>query len=477
MSSVEYERTDEYFDLHVPGAEHYFAEGILHHNTGKSRAILEYLYMLCGLHPGIRVLIARATRASLTESALVTFETHVVPRGHAWVKNQIRRVRQSYELPNGSDIVIGGLDNTARIMSTEFDVIYVQECREIEESSWEDLTSRLRNNRLPWQQIIGDTNPDGPTHWIQERARAGRLHLIESRHEDNPVLYDEAKGELTESGAVYIGRLDNLTGVRHKRLRLGLWVGAEGLVYDLWDPAIHVIDPFEIPGEYPRYRVVDFGYTHPFACLWGFEDEDGRLYIYRQLGGVQKLTKDWAHRIHTLSAGETYAATVTDHALSERSDLEAHLGHGADECTPGNGGYVGTTPAIKDVGLGIQTVANRMKRAGDGDARVFVFKNSQVDRDPLLVEAKQPTCLEEEIPRYVWAQARSQQAGLVTLEEPVKLYDDFTDCLRYLCMHVDDPRAQALRMVGSGVKAPIHHTSTSDRQKRLKFRQLMGRDR
>ena len=434
--------------------------------TGKSRAILEYLYMLCGLHPGIRVLLARATRSSLTESGLVTFETHVVPRGHAWVRNQIRRVRQSYELPNGSEIVVGGLDNTARIMSTEYDVVYCQEAREIEEASWEDLTSRLRNNRLPWQQIIGDTNPDGPTHWIKLREQAGRLKVIESRHEDNPVLYDEQAGAMTRAGEVYIGRLDNLTGVRHKRLRLGLWVGAEGLVYDLWDPAVHEIEPFEIPDEWPRYRAVDFGYTHPFACLWGAEDEDGRLYIYRQLGGVQRLTKDWAHRIHDLTGDEKIAATVTDHALSERSDLEAHLGHGASECVVGHGGYVGTTPAIKDVGLGIQTVANRMQRAGDGDPRIFVFKNSQVDRDPLLVEAKQPTSLQEEIPRYVWATARSQQAGLVTLEEPVKLMDDWTDALRYLVMHLDDPRAQALRMVGGGLSFATHHAAGKPKHKK-----------
>lgn len=421
--------------------------------TGKSRAILEYLYMLCCLHPGIRILIARATRASLTESGLVTFEQHVVPRGHGWVRNQIRRVRQSYELPNGSEIVVGGLDNTARIMSTEFDVIYVQEAREIEEASWEDLTSRLRNGKLPWQQIIGDTNPDGPTHWIQERARAGRLKLIESRHEDNPVYWDSRADALTPAGELYIAKLDNLTGVRHKRLRLGLWVGAENLIYDLWDPAIHVIDSFEIPDEWPRFRAIDFGYTNPFSCLWGALDEDRRLYIYREVYGVQKLVRDWAHLIHDLSGKERYLATVTDHDVEGREDLDAHLGHAAVRCRVAgvNGASSWTTPAVKDVQPGIERVAQRMKRAGDGDPRIFVFNDALVERDPLVSEAKHPCGVIEELPRYAWAKARSQLHGDVMLEQPMKQYDHSLDALRYMVMHIDSPMAGFSESIGQGM--------------------------
>lgn len=422
--------------------------------TGKSRAILEYLYMLCCLHPGIRVLIARATRASLTESGLVTFEQHVVPKGHGWVRNQIRRVRQSYELPNGSEIVVGGLDNTARIMSTEFDVIYVQEAREIEEASWEDLTTRLRNGKLPWQQIIGDTNPDGPTHWIQERSRAGRLKLIESRHEDNPVYWDARTDAPTEAGVRYLGVLDDLTGVRHKRLRLGLWVGAENLIYDLWDPATHVIDAFEIPDEWPRFRAIDFGFTNPFSCLWGALDEDRRLYIYREVYGVQRSVTDWAHLIYDLSAGEQYEATITDHDVEGRNDLDAHLGHGAARCrvVGVNGASSWTSPAVKDVQPGIERVARRMKRAKDGDPRIFVFKTALVERDPLLVDVKQPCGLIEEMPRYVWATARTQQHGEVLLEKPLKQHDHALHALRYMVVRVDSGAADVAAAMSQGVR-------------------------
>src|SRR5207244_1332949 len=141
-------------------------------------------------------------------------------------------------------------DETTRVMSTEYDLIYVQEAREAGEHEWEALTTRLRNGVMPYQQIIGDTNPDAPTHWIMQRANAKRLRLVPSRHEDNPTVTTE-----------YIATLDALTGVRYQRLRLGRWVAAEGLVYDGWDRAVHVVDPFEIPSAWSRYLSIDFGYT------------------------------------------------------------------------------------------------------------------------------------------------------------------------------------------------------------------------
>lgn len=422
--------------------------------TGKSRGILEYLYYLSAAFAGCRGLIVRQTRHSLTESGLVTFETHVVPGRPAWVANQQRRVRQSYRLPNGSEIVVGGLDNTARFMSTEFDWIYVQEAREIEEASWEDLTSRLRNGVLPFQMMIGDTNPDGPSHWIMQRAAAGRLRLIESRHEDNPVLYDERAGAYTQAGEVYLGRLDNLTGVRKLRLRDGKWVGAENMVYEDWDPAVHVIDRFDIPPEWRRFRAVDFGFTNPFSCLWGALDEDGRLFVHRELYGTQHRVRDWAHAIHELTGTERIDLTVTDHDLEGREDLDMHLGHGADACRQAgvSGAFGFTAPAVKAVTPGIERVAQRLRRAGDGSPRLFVFRDALVERDPLLVEAKQPCGLVEEFARYQWKTARSQSHGEVMLEEPLKRHDHSLDALRYMVMAIDGVESVQGQSIGQGMR-------------------------
>jgi PBSX family phage terminase large subunit len=203
--------------------------------TGKSRACLEKMHLCALKYPGMRGLIVRKTRSSITESTLVTFEEHVLPLGSPIVNGPQRNQRQAYHYPNGSQIVIGGLDKPTKIMSTEYDMIYVQEAIEVTENAWEALTTRLRNNKMPFQQLIADTNPDSPYHWLKQRHTRGQLVMLESRHEDNPVMWDVLNNRPTAFGEKYLAKLNRLTGVRYQRLRKGAWVAAEGAIYDGWD--------------------------------------------------------------------------------------------------------------------------------------------------------------------------------------------------------------------------------------------------
>jgi len=106
---------------------------------------------------------------------------------------------------------------------------------------------------LPFQQIIADTNPDTPTHWLRRRCDSGQMLLFESRHEDNPELWDRTVKRWTVRGAQYMAKLDALTGPRKDRLRYGRWVQAEGVVYNGWDRRLHLLDRFAIPADWPRF--------------------------------------------------------------------------------------------------------------------------------------------------------------------------------------------------------------------------------
>lgn len=64
-------------------------------------------------------------------------------------------------------------------------------------------------------------------------------------------------------------RLRNIKILREGRSRvLGEWHKTSGLVLDEWDRNIHVVDDFEIPADWTRYRGLDHGITNPTACLW-----------------------------------------------------------------------------------------------------------------------------------------------------------------------------------------------------------------
>ena len=141
--------------------------------TGKSRILLEKLYDAAYRYPGMRGLIVRQVRASLTETGLVTWEKVVVPPGHPILTGPSRGSRRSYVFPNGSEIVVGGLDKPDKIMSSEYDLIYAQESIELKEDGWEALTTRLRNGVMPYQQLMADCNPSSPSHGSRSGATWG----------------------------------------------------------------------------------------------------------------------------------------------------------------------------------------------------------------------------------------------------------------------------------------------------------------
>lgn len=386
--------------------------------TGKSRAILEKLHFCASKWPGMRGLIVRKTRASLSESGLVTFEEKVLPVGSKIRGNTARRYRQVYEYPNGSEIVVAGMDDPNRIMSTEFDLACVLEATELTETDWESLTTRLRNFVLPFQQLLADCNPSSPRHWLKARADRGATLMLNSTHEDNPILFDRKTGQWTEQGRAYLRTLENLTGVRRLRLLKGVWAMAEGMVYgDVYDPSTHIVDRFDIPADWQRFLSIDFGFTNPFVCQWWAMDSDGRLYRYREIYQTRRLVEDHAREILGLMAGEPApVAVVTDHDAEDRATLEKYLG-------------VSTVPAIKSVSDGVQAVAGRMKRADDGKARLFLLRDSLVSRDTELESRKLPACTEEEIEGYVWDEKR---------DLPVKQHDHGMDAMRYAVMWADE---------------------------------------
>ena len=378
--------------------------------TGKSRADLEKVHLCALKYPGMRALICRKTRSSMTESTLVTYEDKVLPVG--FIRDDIKRSnRHSYPYPNGSEVVVGGLDKASRIMSTEYDMIVVPETTEATENDWESLTSRLRNGVMPYQQIIADCNPDAPSHWLHLRCDSGKANVFFSRHEDNPTVTP-----------AYLARLSNLSGVRRDRLYLGRRAAAEGTVY-AFDRAIHLIDHRPIPENWRRIRAIDFGFTNPFVCQWWAIDPDGRMYLYRELYHTQRTVRRHDEQIKAHSQGEHIEATIADHDAEDRATLRED--------------GIETIAARKAISVGIQKVQERLKLAGDGKPRLYLMRDSLIEVDSELEEAKQPLCTEQEFDSYIWPKGVD---GKLSKEQPIDAYNHGLDALRYAVMYVDGPR-------------------------------------
>lgn len=395
--------------------------------TGKSRACLEKLHAVCLNNPEVRVLALRKTMASFVGAGLVTYEQHVAADslrwGHVVKFGGGMGGPLQFRYSNGSTITIGGIDKASKIMSTEFDMIYVQEAVELSENDWESLSTRLRNGKISFQQIIADTNPAGPAHWLKRRADRGQTVMLYGHHEDNPILFND-DGTMTDEGQQYVGVvLDNLTGVRKQRLRYGRWVAAEGIIYSEYDPGINLVNkPKEPPDEWTRYWSVDFGHTNALVIQCWAVDPDGRAFRYRELYHTKLLIEDAAkimlravtHRDGTWKEPKP-RAIICDWDAEDRGTLERHL-------------HMATTLARKTVSDGIQATQSRWRPALDGRPRLFYVRDALMQRDQALVDAGLPTCSEEEIGGYVWNEAK---------DAPEKKDDHGMDATRYLVAHLD----------------------------------------
>lgn len=396
--------------------------------TGKTRSILEKLHLCMLKYPGSKALMTRKTNTALAATAMQTFQHKVLHPldGVRWFGGS-RKDPPGFNYPNGSRIVVCGLDKPEKVMSSEYDIIYINEATECKLEDIEALTTRLRNGVIPYQQLLMDCNPSFPEHWLNKRMQTEQTLRFLSRHEDNPVLYDAKAGEWTEPGRVYIDRLDKLTGVRYQRLRLGKWAAAENTIYqDCWDANINLIDSFPIPREWPRFIGIDFGFTHPFCCQWWAQDPDGRLYLYREIYMTKKLVEDHAKDIIRHSGWRNKDGDPLPYAIYR--DHDAEDGATLDRHLKVAGFSIRTTPAVKAVTKGIQAVSERMRPAGDGKPRLFIMRGALVEIDRELQGSGLPYSTLHEIDMYEWNDAKDM---------PVKAYDHGMDTMRYIVASLD----------------------------------------
>lgn len=416
--------------------------------TGKSRACLEKVHTMALLNPGLRALLCRKTAVSLTSTGLVTFREFVareaIASGELKFYGGSRQEAASFRYGNGSTITIGGLDKATRIMSSEYDVVFVQEATELGEDDWEAITTRLRNGKVSFQQLMADCNPGPPAHWLNQRCLRQQTVMIRCRHEDNPRLYNAQADTWTTEGRAYLAVLDGLTGVRRERLRYGRWAAAEGLVYDGFDPDVHLHKPIvNPPHDWPRYLAVDFGFRNPMVVQWWAVNPDGQLFMYREIYRTGMLVEDVARQILAIAKkGDGHKADVwppreviCDHDAEDRATLERHLG-------------LSTIAANKNVSEGIQAVQARLKVQANGKPGLYLCRDAVVERDPALADAHKPACTADEILEYVWDPAKAAGAGADTVREaPLKQNDHGADCVRYLVAHFDLATRMRLRYI------------------------------
>ena len=320
---------------------------------GKSVAIVMEGLRACARHPGMRVLLVRRSYDELAESVFPVLGKFgfAAALGARW-----NGTERELRFPNGSLFRFRYMENLAdasRRQGGQYQLLLVDEATLMPPGVVDILKfERLRSDgTVPVLGTRSTCNPGGPSHaQVKARYIDGTAHgtnvvaddqgltvrFVQAKSTDNPHLDDG-----------YQKRLDAIPDPqRRAAMRDGDWDQFAGMMFPEWRHHRHTLDPITLPAGLKRFNGIDWGYTAPWCTLWGAQDEDGRVWIYRELYKTQVGEKEQAAQILAAeSEDEHVAARYGDDAMwATRGDAKpvatVYAENGVPLTPAGKGGRV-----------------------------------------------------------------------------------------------------------------------------------------
>lgn len=284
---------------------------------GKSWAARVKLVMLCSRYKGLKALLMRRTLPELRENHV----RFLIPMLQGVAR--YKETENCFYFPNGSILKLGycaAEKDVYQYQGQEWDVICLEEATHFTETQMEFLSTRNRTTRTDFTPRMYYTcNPGNIGHAWVKRLFIDRDYHGTERPEDyvfiSANIYDNRA--LMEADPDYVRRLENLPEDQKRAFLYGDWDVYAGQYFSEWRRELHVIEPFQIPDWWQRYRAIDYGLDR-LACIWAAFDELGNAYVYRELCVSDTIVSDAARMI--LQAGqEPIVATFMPSDLMGRS--------------------------------------------------------------------------------------------------------------------------------------------------------------
>lgn len=284
-------------------------------------------------YPGANIYLFRETYANL-EANLVREWKSKVPR-ELYKYNESKHLAQ---LINGSKVLFRYVRNERDAESyqgQEFDYCGIDELTKHTQRTVQILLSCLRSAKGFPPRFRGTCNPGGKGHGhVKQR-------YVEATDHGSKTVIDEVTGSqiafiparvydnhvLMRNDPAYIKRLENLPEQERKAFLLGDWDVFIGQVFSEWNRDIHIVEPFEIPRTWTRFRAFDWGFAKPYSIHWYAVAPNGMLYCYRELYGMKPNQPDVgteedpnevAEKVAKMEKGETIAYGVADPSIWQK---------------------------------------------------------------------------------------------------------------------------------------------------------------
>jgi hypothetical protein len=288
-----------------------------------------------------RMLLVRRTTEELRE--LVAVSKELYPRAIPGIKFLERD--KTWVAPSGATLWLSYLDredDVSRYQGQAYTWIGFDELTQWPSPyAWDYMRTRLRTSKDSGLKLYqrATTNPGGPGHqWVKKAfvdpAPPGvpfwardldtgniitwpRGHSLEGQPllkrrfipatlHDNPYLADDG---------MYEANLLSMPEHLRKQLLEGNWDISQGAAFPEFSRRLHVIDPFDIPNSWTKFRAADYGYGSYSGVLWFAVSPSEQLIVYRELYVSRILATDLADMILDLESGEKIRYGVLDSSL------------------------------------------------------------------------------------------------------------------------------------------------------------------
>lgn len=277
-----------------------------------------------------------------------------------------------YTFPNGSIVEFFSVDDEQKIRGRKRDIAW---CNEANELYFDDFTQL---NMRTESKLIFDYNPSESSSWLYELPQDESI-MIKSTYKDNPFLPQSIRSQIED-----LKRTDEAL---YQIYALGEKAISKSNIYSNWSFIPHR------PARFVNYVYgLDFGYNHPTALMRVYWC-DNDIYIEPVIYESYLTTPMLIDRMQSFNIEKT-VTIVADYA---RPEIIAELN---------NAGY------------DVQN-ANKVVKKGIDNIKTFG------------VLCQDDKAIKKEYENYKW-----KKIGDMITDEPVKMWDDAMDAIRYATTHI-----------------------------------------
>lgn len=335
--------------------------------SSKTYSICQLLIVLCLKQPGTMVSIVRKSFPSLRASVMRDF-FEVMRELNLYKTTEHHKTENIYNFENGSSVEFFAVDDEQKLRGRKRDILWANEANELNFEEYTQLNMRTSG------KLIFDFNPSDNFHWLYDLISRPESKLIHSTYKDNPFLEQALVKE--------IENLINVDESYYRIYALGEKGTGKTTIYTHWKYYE------DLPETKTKIYGLDFGFNHPMSLL-EVNFIDNKAYVKELVYESGLTVDDLILRMSSLEVSKKHEM-VCDGARPEMIEEIKRAGYMAKS-------------AVKEVKKGIDSVKS---------TELYIHKES--------------LNIIKETASYKW-----KTNGDVILDEPVKMYDDAMDAMRY----------------------------------------------